>query len=95
MPREKNIELWMHNETGGNIPEYEAALETAMQRYAGLGVHAVKTGYAGGFRDGQLHHSQYGVRHYQRVVETAAVMGSSSMPTSRSRIRAFAARGPI
>ena len=34
----------MHNETGGNIPEYEAALETAMQRYAGLGVHAVKTG---------------------------------------------------
>ena len=73
--REKNIELWMHNETGGNIPEYEAALETAMQRYAGLGVHAVKTGYAGGFRDGQLHHSQYGGRHYQRVVETAARYG--------------------
>lgn len=73
--REKNIELWMHNETGGNIPEYEAALETAMQRYAGLGVHAIKTGYAGGFRDGQLHHSQYGVRHYQRVVETAARYG--------------------
>lgn len=73
--REKNIELWMHNETGGSIPEYEAALETAMQRYAGLGVHAVKTGYAGGFRDGQLHHSQYGVRHYQRVVETAARYG--------------------
>ena len=73
--REKNIKLWMHNETGGNIPEYEAALETAMQRYAGLGVHAVKTGYAGGFRDGQLHHSQYGVRHYQRVVETAARYG--------------------
>ena len=73
--REKNIELWMHNETGGNIPEYEAALETAMQRYAGLGVHAVKTGYAGGFRDGQLHHSQYGVRHYQRVLETAARYG--------------------
>ena len=73
--REKNIELWMHNETGGNIPEYEAALETAMQRYAGLGVHAVKTGSAGGFRDGQLHHSQYGVRHYQRVVETAARYG--------------------
>ena len=73
--REKGVQLWMHNETGGNIPEYEAALETAMQRYAGLGVHAVKTGYAGGFRDGQLHHSQYGVRHYQRVVETAARYG--------------------
>lgn len=70
--REKGIELWMHNETGGNIPEYEAAMDSAMQRYAQLGIHTLKTGYAGGFKDGYLHHSQYGVRHYQRVVETAA-----------------------
>ena len=70
--REKNIELWMHNETGGNIPEYEAVLEAAMRRYAELGVHTLKTGYAGGFKGGYLHHSQYGVQHYQRVVETAA-----------------------
>ena len=70
--REKGVELWMHNETGGNIPEYEAAMERAMQRYAELGVHTLKTGYAGGFKGGYKHHSQYGVRHYQRVVETAA-----------------------
>ncbi|WP_290541089.1 glycoside hydrolase family 97 protein [Alistipes sp.] len=70
--REKKVELWIHNETGGNIPEYEAVLERAMQHYAGLGVHTVKTGYAGGFAGGQLHHSQYGVRHYQHVIETAA-----------------------
>lgn len=70
--REKGIELWMHNETGGNIPEYEAEMERAMARYAELGVHTLKTGYAGGFKDGYLHHSQYGVQHYQRVVETAA-----------------------
>lgn len=68
----KNIELWMHNETGGNIPEYEATLEDAFAYYQSLGVHTVKTGYAGGFKGGYFHHSQYGVRHYQRVVETAA-----------------------
>ena len=69
---EKGVELWMHNETGGNIPDYEANMERAMHRYAELGVHTLKTGYAGGFRGGYSHHSQYGVQHYQRVVETAA-----------------------
>lgn len=68
----KGIELWMHNETGGNIPEYEAEMKRAMERYAELGIHTLKTGYAGGFKDGYYHHSQYGVRHYQNVVETAA-----------------------
>ena len=47
-------------------------MEAAMRRYAELGVHTLKTGYAGGFKGGYLHHSQYGVQHYQRVVETAA-----------------------
>lgn len=70
--REKGVELWMHNETGGNIPDYEAQMERAMKRYAELGIHTLKTGYAGGFRDGYSHHSQYGVQHYQRVVELAA-----------------------
>ncbi len=69
---EKGIELWMHNETGGNIPDYEARMEEAMKRYAELGVHTLKTGYAGGIKGGYSHHSQYGVQHYQRVVEMAA-----------------------
>lgn len=68
----KGIELWAHNETGGNIPEYEAALDSAFAYYHSLGIHTVKTGYAGGFKGGYYHHSQYGVRHYQKVVETAA-----------------------
>lgn len=72
---DKGIELWMHNETGGNIPDYEAHMEEAMKRYAELGIHTLKTGYAGGFRDGYSHHSQYGVQHYQRVVELAARYG--------------------
>lgn len=73
--RAKGIELWMHNETGGNIPEYEAVLDSAFAYYRSLGVHTLKTGYAGGFKGGYYHHSQYGVRHYQRVVETAARYG--------------------
>lgn len=72
---ERGVELWLHNETGGNIPEYEAEMERAFARYAELGVRTVKTGYAGGFHGGYLHHSQYGVQHYQRVVETAAKYG--------------------
>ncbi|MBD5356256.1 MAG: glycoside hydrolase family 97 protein [Bacteroides sp.] len=68
----KGIELWAHNETGGNIPEYEAVLDSAFAYYKSLGIHTVKTGYAGGYKGGQFHHSQYGVRHYQKVVETAA-----------------------
>lgn len=71
----RGIELWAHNETGGNIPEYEAALDSAFAYYSSLGIHTVKTGYAGGFKGGYYHHSQYGVRHYQKVVETAARYG--------------------
>ena len=38
-----------------------------------LGIHAVKTGYAGGgLHPGVPRHSQTGVRHFQEVVETAA-----------------------
>ena len=88
--REKGIELWMHNETGGNIPDYEANMERAMKRYAELGIHTLKTGYAGGFRDGYSHHSQYGVQHYQRVVELAAkyhIMLDAHEPIKETGIR--------
>lgn len=88
--REKNIELWMHDETGGNIPEFEAVLDSAFAYYASLGVHTVKTGYAGGFKGGYFHHSQYGVRHYQLVVETAAkynIMIDAHEPIKETGIR--------
>ena len=81
--REKGVQLWMHNETGGNIPQYEAVLEAAMRRYAELGVHTLKTGYAGGFKGGYLHHSQYGVQHYQRSWKRRRNTGSCSTYTSR------------
>ena len=69
---EKGVSLWMHNETGGSIFEYEAVLDKAFSKYQSLGVHYLKTGYAGGMPDGIRHHSQRAVQHYQKVVEKAA-----------------------
>ena len=69
---EKGVSLWMHNETGGSIFEYEAALDSAFAMYESLGVHVLKTGYAGGMPGNIRHHSQRAVRHYQKVVEKAA-----------------------
>lgn len=69
---DKGVQIIGHHETGGNVPNYERQLDAAYKWYADRGVHCVKTGYAGGFPDGHSHHGQYGVRHYRRVVETAA-----------------------
>lgn len=70
--KEKGIEIIGHHETGGNITNYEKQLDKAYQWYADLGIHAVKTGYAGGLPNGHNHHGQYNVRHYRNVVKTAA-----------------------
>lgn len=69
---EKGVSLWMHNETGGSIFEYERDMEKAFAKYQSLGIHYLKTGYAGGMPNNIRHHSQRGVQHYQKVVEAAA-----------------------
>lgn len=87
---EKGVSLWMHNETGGSIFEYEAALDTAFARYQELGVHVVKTGYAGGMPGNIRHHSQRAVQHYQKVVEAAAahqIMIDAHEPIKETGIR--------
>ena len=71
--REKGIYLITHNETGGNYLRFEEQLERALDWDASLGIHAMKTGYAGGgLAGGAPRHSQTGVRHFQKVVEEAA-----------------------
>jgi alpha-glucosidase len=70
--KEKGIEIIGHHETGGFITNYEAQLEKSFKWYKELGIHSVKTGYAGAFKEGHSHHGQYGVRHYRKVVEDAA-----------------------
>lgn len=68
----KGIEVINHHETGGNIANYEPQLEKSLQWMTALGMHNLKTGYAGGITGGEKHHGQRMVRHYQKVVETAA-----------------------
>lgn len=72
----KGVELIGHHETGANTKNYEAQLEEAFAYYRKHGVRVVKTGYVNVLMDGkELHDSQYGVRHYRRVIETAARYG--------------------
>ena len=71
--REKGVALITHNETGGHYLRFEEQLERSMAWAEELGIPAVKTGYAGGgLHAGVPRHSQTGVRHFQKVVETAA-----------------------
>jgi len=80
----KGVHLVGHHETGGNAAIYEDRIEARNALYQKYGVDSVKTGYvadAGGARvhgpDGVSTHltwndSQEMVRHFQKVVETAA-----------------------
>lgn len=69
----KGVRLIGHHETGGAAANYEAQMDSAFALYNSLGVNAVKTGYVNLLLDKkELHHSQYGVRHYRKVIENAA-----------------------
>jgi alpha-glucosidase len=69
----KNVALVGHHETAFGIDNYERQLEDAFALYKRLGVTAVKTGYVDNNAERfELHHGQYMVRHYRKVVETAA-----------------------
>ncbi len=71
--RVKGVELIGHHETGGDWRHYEEMLDSAFTLYASLGIHYVKTGYAGPMQpEGESHHGQLKVEHLQRVVEKAA-----------------------
>lgn len=68
----KGVALISHHETGGNVYNYEKQLEKTYRWLADYGIHCVKTGYAGGIPDKHSHHEQFTVRHYRKVVLTAA-----------------------
>lgn len=69
----KGVSLIAHNETGGAAKNYENQLEKAFSLYESMGINCIKTGYVNILLDGkELQHSQYGVRHYRKVLETAA-----------------------
>jgi alpha-glucosidase len=69
----KGIAFIGHHETGGSTVNYENQLEEAFAYCNKQGIHSVKTGYVNHFLDKkERHSSQYGVRHYRKVIETAA-----------------------
>ena len=71
---ERGVGFIAHHETGCRVTNYENNLTDAMKYLSDKGVHYVKTGYC----DYKLldrkerHNSQYGVRHFRKVVEEAA-----------------------
>ena len=71
-----DVEIVGHNETGGNAADYEKVLEEAYAYHADHGINAIKTGYVAPIirtLDGlQWNKGQSGVRHYRKVIETAA-----------------------
>ena len=71
--RERGVRIIAHNETGGAAQNYENQMEEAFSLYESLGINTVKTGYVNShFYNGELQHSQWGIQHFRKVIETAA-----------------------
>ncbi len=71
--RQKGVFIVGHTETWGKSQLLEDQMEEAFALYERLGIRVVKTGYVGAMLNGQeLQHSQFGARHYRRVIECAA-----------------------
>lgn len=72
----RNVEIIFHHETAGDAANYEAQLDTAYRYIEQYDMHAVKTGYVAPYvhyvEGKQYNRSQAGVRHYRKVIETAA-----------------------
>lgn len=69
----KGVRFIGHTETWGNTRLLEEQMDEAFAWFNRLGIRAVKTGYVGHYFDGkELAKSQYGIRHYRKVIETAA-----------------------
>jgi len=89
--RKKGVEIIGHHETSAAVTTYNEQMDTAFQLYQSLGIRAVKTGYVGPIiPDGEYHHGQYMVKHYRKVVETAAkysIMIDAHEPIKATGIR--------
>jgi len=71
--KQKGVKLIAHNETSGGVVNYERQMDSAFALYHSLGIDAIKSGYVTDTTpEGHSHHSQFMVRHYRKVIETAA-----------------------
>ncbi len=89
--KEKEVRLIMHHETSSAVSTYEQQLDTAYALMKHFGYDMVKTGYVGTIiPQGEYHHGQWMVNHYQRVIEKAAetkVMVNAHEPIMASGLR--------
>ena len=70
---QKHVRIIGHHETGGAAKNYENQLDDAYKFCNKYGISTVKTGYVNPLLDNkELHSCQYSVRHYRKVIETAA-----------------------
>jgi alpha-glucosidase len=71
--QQKDVRFIGHMESWGRASLIEQEMDEAFAWYQKLGIRVVKTGYVGHLMDGkELAKSQYGIRHYRKVIETAA-----------------------
>ena len=69
----KGVTIIAHNETAMGIENYERQLDSAFALYQRLGITAIKGGYVTDKTiEGHSHTGQYMVRHFRKVLETAA-----------------------
>ena len=90
--QQKGVRFIGHMESWGRASLIEQEMDEAFAWYQKLGIRVVKTGYVGHLMDGkELAKSQYGIRHYRKVIETAAKYQimidnhESAMPTGIQR----------
>jgi len=70
---EKGVEVIMHHETSAAPRTYEKQMEVAYNFMKENGMNSVKTGYVGKIiPEGEYHHGQWMVNHYQKVLDEAA-----------------------
>ncbi|MFY0688357.1 MAG: glycoside hydrolase family 97 protein [Cyclobacteriaceae bacterium] len=71
--KNKGVEIIMHHETSAAPRTYDQQKDTAYALMQSHGIHSVKTGYVGPILpEGEYHHGQWMVNHYQGVLETAS-----------------------
>ncbi len=78
-----DVEMTIHNETAGALPNYESQIleDDIFAQYEDLGIHSIKNGYVSdpglgidgdGSEPTHNHHNQLAVNHHRLVIEAAA-----------------------
>ncbi|GJM62887.1 glycoside hydrolase family 97 protein [Persicobacter diffluens] len=77
--KSKGVRMMMYHETISDIDHYEPAMDSLYKMCHDLGIKTIKVGYTGDVNYDydtktyrQHHHGQYMVRHYKKMVQTAA-----------------------